>query len=211
MIGQFRPKVSKTACGWSIWTRTNRNGPLSANLGRFGQFGSKLANHGPFWWVRAQIDQSQAVLVSWCPNWLITGRFGRFGSKLTNHRSFWAVQDQIDQSRAVLVSSGPNWLIIGRFGQFGPKLANHGLSWSIRALIGLSRAFSADSGSNWTEMFWFSGPVSYQIELWSIKTLNTRIVQISKFRSKVLSSPSALYSGYSLTFSVKKKHKLAFL
>ena len=42
----------------------------------FGQFGSKLTNHGPFWSVWVLIAQLRAVLVDLGPNWSITGRFG---------------------------------------------------------------------------------------------------------------------------------------
>ena len=84
-------------------------------MGRFGQFGSKLANHGPFWSVRVQIGQSRAVLVSWGPNWPITGRFGQLGSKMANHGPFWPSRVPIGQSRAVLVISGPNWPNTARF------------------------------------------------------------------------------------------------
>ena len=87
------------------------------------------------------------------------GRYGQFGSKLTNHGPFWSVR---------------------------AKLANHGPFWSVLGQISQSWAVLAHLCTNWPQMFWYGWPVSYQIELWSIKTLDTKIVQILKYRFKVL-------------------------
>ena len=83
VIGQFGPQSTKTDPNWLI-------------TGRFGQFDSKLTNHGPLCMIEVQIDQSRAVLVDLGPNWPITGRFGQFGPKLANHGPFWSVRAQID-------------------------------------------------------------------------------------------------------------------
>ena len=81
-----RPEIVKfgTHRKARVWVQIAKSRSVLVGLGpncpitvHFGQFGSKLSNHGSFWSVWVQIVQSRSVLVGLGLNCPITVRFGR--------------------------------------------------------------------------------------------------------------------------------------